>query len=102
MLAAELDKNLPSADVVITSPYFPGAHMHITHTDFSTAMLVLLYLDVSVSNLKTYRAPSAAYLTRERLEKAKKLQLIINLSEGAGAFSCSSQQAYQAPCAALM
>ena len=28
--------------------------------------------------------PAAAYLTRERLDKAKKLQLIINLSEGAG------------------
>ena len=28
--------------------------------------------------------PHAAYLTRERLDKAKKLQLIINLSEGAG------------------
>jgi hypothetical protein len=41
-------------------------------------------LNAQITLTAVHAMLDAAYLTRERLDKAKKLQLIINLSEGAG------------------
>jgi hypothetical protein len=38
LLHAELDKNLPNADIVITSPYYPGDADKTRHAENTVAL----------------------------------------------------------------